>query len=305
MKPRHLSFYARITLLGVVAVVMTACTSAPHYHDPDRYYSSRVVYYDYWYYPAIGAYYDPRARTYIYYEHDHWIRARALPQRIRPYVGNHVTVRSSHDRPYEEHYRHWEKHQPERYRERDLSHRGQDAWIGAPHYRRPQPDRDDRPINSRDRDRNDSDRWREAERGTRSDPSRYREPPKIYPLQTQAARREDAPRHREPPAGKASIKREERGREPKTGREESRDQYQSVEAGCDNERVRKHERRRSSTEKPEQSWAPDSCGRLPEGLSQAALDRYEPPTKRAPYKRDDMMYQWENRKADAQLRYRE
>lgn len=93
MQSRHLSIYARITLLAAVAGVMTACTSTTYYHDSDpyyedsdryyhdsdRYYSPGSVHYDYWYYPEIGAYYNPRTRIYIYYEHDHWIRARALP----------------------------------------------------------------------------------------------------------------------------------------------------------------------------------------------------------------------------------
>ena len=214
MKSYHLSTSARIALIATVAAVMTACTSAPGYYDPGPYYLPRVVYYDYWYYPAIGAYYDPVAHIYIYHEHNHWIRARTLPPRIRPYLGQHVTVRSPHDRPYEEHHRHREQHQPERYRKRDPVHHGADAWIGAPRQQSPQRERDDRRIERHDRDRNVNDRRREPERGTGPVP----------------------PRYREPAASTAPIKREDKTHQPETSRGESREQYRSGDVRRNNER---------------------------------------------------------------------
>ena len=191
MKSHCLSTYTRIALVAAVAGVMTACASAPHYYDPDPYYSPRAVYYDYWYYPAIGGYYDPRARIYIYYEHNHWIRARALPTHVRPYLGHHVTVRSPHERPYEENPRHREHYLPERYRKPDPAHRGDHAWIGAPRQPSPQRDHDNRRTESGDRDRNGKDRGHKPERGAVPVPPQYREPDVKYPRQAPDTRLKD------------------------------------------------------------------------------------------------------------------
>jgi hypothetical protein len=132
MQSHRFSTFARIVLVAVVAGAITACAPVRDYHEPVVYYSPRPLYYDYWYYPAIGSYYDPRARTHIYLQHGHWIRARELPARVRPYLGRYVTIRSSHERPYEEHLRHREKYIRERYRAKLADQRDHDVWIGAP-----------------------------------------------------------------------------------------------------------------------------------------------------------------------------
>ena len=277
MKSHRLSTYTRIALIAAIAGVMTACVSNPHYYDRDPYYSTRVTYYDYWYYPAIGAYYDPHARIYIYYEHDHWIRARALPPRMRTHLGHYVTVRSPHDRPYEEHHRHRQQYQPERYREREHNHRGDDAWIGAPHQQSPQRDRYDRRIESRDPDRNGKDRRHAPERGAVSVPPRYREPDVKYPRQNPDTRPKDFPRHREPPASTAPIQREDKWRQPEIRRERSPGQYRT----------------------------PDSRGQHTQTPPQAAPGHREQPTRTAPAKQDDKRHQREKQKEDTKHRNRE
>ncbi len=304
MKSHHLSIYVRITLIAVITGVMTACATDPHYHDPAPYYLPRVVYYDYWYYPAIGAYYDPREHIYIYYEHNQWIRARALPHRIRPYLGHHVTVHSPNDRPYEVHHRHRGQHQPERYRERDPAH-VYDTWIGAPYHQSPQHVPDDRRRESHDRDRNGNDQRHEPERGTVPVPPRNREPDMKYQRQAPDPRPKDAPRHREPPASTAPIKRDDKWRQPQIRKEKSREQYRSGDVRRNSERMKDHDRSGSSTRRPGQIRAPDSREQLPKKPPQTAPGHREPPTKTVPIKRDDKRHQRENRKEDTQHRHRE
>lgn len=145
MRAPPLSTSARILILTAAALVLTACAHGrdDYYYAPAPYYGSGVTHYDYWYYPAIGCYYDPHARVYLYYEHDRWVRARALPPRLRPHLGAHVTVRVPHDRPYEEHQRHRERYKPERYRDTVPYDRDGDVWLGPPR-REPSPRYDDR-----------------------------------------------------------------------------------------------------------------------------------------------------------------
>jgi len=186
MTAPRLSIYVRLALVAAAVGNLSGCVApgghyepAPYYAAPGDYYGGYYGdYYDYWYYPAIGSYYDPRARLYMYYEHDHWIRSHALPPHYRPYLGNHVTVRSPHDRPYEDHYRHRERYTPERYKsDRNENgpsvRKGEDVWIGAPRRPTPDRDRDDRRPdksnwdngnrNNGDRDRNGSDQNRDRD----------------------------------------------------------------------------------------------------------------------------------------------
>ena len=279
MKSHRLSTYARITLIAVVAVVMTACATSPGYYEPDPYYSPRLAYYDYWYYPAIGAYYDPGARIYIYYEDNHWIRTRALPSRMRPYLGRHVTLRSPHDRPYEQHHRHRQRYQPERYRERDPAHHGDVPWIGTPRQQNPQRDRNDRRSEDHDRDRNGNDRRREPERGAVPVPLRPREPP----------------------TSTAPIKR---GRQAEIRREESREQDRRGDIRRNKGHMKDLDRTGPNTGQPRQYRAPDSRRQSSKTPPQAVPGHRSPPTKSVPVKRDEKRQQRQNRKEETQHLYR-
>lgn len=305
MNTHHLPTYARIALIAAVAGLMTACATTTRYYDPNPYHSPRVVYYDYWYYPAIGAYYDPHSHIYIYYEHDHWIRARALPHRMRPHLGHHVTVRSPHDRPYEAHHRHRQEYRPERYRERDHTHHGDNAWIGAPRDRNPLHDRDVRRIESHERDRNGKDRRHEPERGAVAVPPRYREPGVKYPRHTPDNRPKDTPRDREPPAITAPVKQHEKWRQPEIRREKSREPYRSGNVRRDNERRKDHARPGSSAGQSRQHRIPDSRGQQPKTPSKSAPDHRKPTSRTLPTKQDDKGHQRKNRKEDRQHRHRE
>ncbi len=133
----RLSNYVRIALVAAAAGVMTACAPVRDHAGPPGHHSARVLYQDYWYYPAIGAYYDPRVRIYIYYEHNHWVRARNLPVHLHTYTGRHVIVHSRHERPYEEHRRHRERYAPARYapepeKKSPQARRARDLWVGEP-----------------------------------------------------------------------------------------------------------------------------------------------------------------------------
>lgn len=197
MTSSRVSIWARLTLLAAAAVGLQACAPTGYYSGADGYYSGSDAYYapdagyygnyygdyrgdsyagytgdydDYWYYPAVGAYYDPRVSIYYYYEHNTWITARELPRHYRPHLGRHVVVRSPHDRPYAEHHRHRDRHAPDRYREAryDRPDRQDDVWIGAP--RRDRPERDRHDVRDDRNDRADrKDRNYRNERNERND----------------------------------------------------------------------------------------------------------------------------------------
>lgn len=160
MKKFPLSTFSRTAMVAVAAVILTACVHVRDGHyEPTPHYPPQAVYYDYWYYPAIGCYFDIRTNYYIYFEHDRWIRVRVLPPHLRPYLGRHEIIRSPHQRPYAEHQRHQDQYPPERYKKTKPGEKGDDAWVGPPRTHIPDRDRRDR---SRDQDRNGGDMRRDG-----------------------------------------------------------------------------------------------------------------------------------------------
>lgn len=196
MKLHRLSIYARTMLVIMSAGVVMACVPVRDAYESDGYPSPRAQYYDYWYYPAIGSYYDPRTRIYIYAEHDHWIRGPVLPARLQTGLGRHVIVHSPHARPYEAYRLHRqqyapEQYRPERHKEPQPSARGSDR---APRERIQQRKRDDQPTpDNRGRPGNGSGHDTKG----RSDPGlpRHRIP------QPSDRRPENVPSHSPQPAG--------------------------------------------------------------------------------------------------------
>lgn len=186
MTTQRFSLYARLALAAVAAGAISACAPTRQYYEPARYYgepagdyyapdreyyapdreyyapapqySAPQAYYgeyrDYWYYPAIETYYDPRVSIYIYQEHNHWVSARALPPHLRPRLGHHVTVRSPHDRPYADHHRHRERYASGR---RDPERYDADRHDGKRYKKTP-------PVRTRDNGRYDAPRQPLAER---------------------------------------------------------------------------------------------------------------------------------------------
>lgn len=260
MNSHHLSTYARIALVATAVGFMAACAPVQHRPGSAPYYAPRVMYFDYWYYPAIGAYYDPRARIYIYFQHDHWIHARALPPHVRPYIGSHVIVRSPNQRPYQEYSRHREQYLPERYRKPDPAHRGKDIWIGPTRQPIPQRDRDDQRKDTRDQSRNGKDLGRDPKRGSGPVPPQYRAPVIRVPLQAPNSRPQDAPRYRESPAIAVPGEREDKGRQQEIRSEKLREQ---------NRRTRPHNQQQPAKTQP-----------------QVVPGRHEPPASAAPDKQD-------------------
>lgn len=219
-----LSNSARIAILAAAALTLTACAHGrdDHYSTPAPYHRSGVTYHDYWYYPALGCYYDPHARVYLYYERDRWLRARALPPHLRPRLGAHVTVRAPHDRPYEEHHRHRERYKPERYRDAAPYDRDGDVWLGPPR-REPSPRYDDRRHqDARDPHRRPPAGVRDDDRRPDSTPA-----PRDHRDSNQDDRRMPPVRNRQmpdgerPPAAAAPAKRENAARERELRQEQS------------------------------------------------------------------------------------
>jgi hypothetical protein len=172
MKSRLHSICARTALAATVVLAVAACAHDPYgYYAPAPHHSRYVTYYDYWYYPAIGSYYDPRSHVYIYFEGGRWTHARALPPRLRPHLGRHVTIHSPHERPYEEHHRHREQYRPERYRPEAPGDRPRDIWLDAPRREPPQRDhdRDDRRHDDDGRDRSPRESARDRDHDHKGD----------------------------------------------------------------------------------------------------------------------------------------
>lgn len=220
MKSHFASIYARTVFVAMALVGTTGCVYGPSgYYVREPYDSPYVSSYDYWYYPAIGSYYDPRSRVYIYYEHDHWIHAPSLPRHLRPHRGRHVTIHSPHNRPYDEHHRHREHYRPERYRLTVPGDQTRDIWLGAP---RREPGRRDHDRDDRRHDDGERDRIRKApardrdhggDRGLGPVKREYREQRGEYQRQPTATRRQEAPGRREPPAHAAPVRQENKARE--------------------------------------------------------------------------------------------
>lgn len=229
MQSHPVSTFARIALVAVVAGAIMACAPVRDHREPAVYYSPRPLYYDYWYYPAIGSYYDPRARVYIYFEQGHWIRARELPVRVRPYLGHYVTIRSSHERPYEEHLRHREQYAPERYRAKEPAGRDHDVWIGVPNPPVRSRERDQRRIEPSDRDRQGRDLRHQPERGSMPSTLPQRAPATgggRQPAKTHAGGRPD---HRQS-AGTAAPVTPKAGHAPAARQEPARDRDRDANA---------------------------------------------------------------------------
>lgn len=199
----------RLALLAGAAVGLSGCAShPPHDYPRERvYYEPYGDYYDYLYYPAIGAYYDPRIRIYFYYEHNRWIRTRSLPPHCRPYLDRHVTVRSPRDRPYADHDRHREHYAPERYRKPvDKGHntrRLDNVWVGVP---RPPAKTYERKDSYKDNGYRDGDRTPRAHE---------REPARIAPPVQQRETERERKTHEE--------SERNRSREPEQWRQQDQD----------------------------------------------------------------------------------
>lgn len=214
MHSHPLSSYARIVVVVTAAVVLSACAHGPDYHRPAPSYESRATYYNYRYYPEADYYYDTRARVYIYYEHNHWVRARSLPPRMRSHSGRHVDIRSPHERPYEDRRHHREQYAPDRHRsERSNNMKPDDRRpISRPHAEHrdmPNRDRYDSHKESKHRDRNGNEQARERnpeQRHSTQSPQRDQRP---APITSPAHSERRAERREAPPARAAIVKKEE------------------------------------------------------------------------------------------------
>ncbi|MBU1193175.1 MAG: hypothetical protein KKE76_15895 [Gammaproteobacteria bacterium] len=222
MHTYSLSSYARIVIVATAAVVLSACAHAPAHYQPAPSYESRATYYDYRYYPEADCYYDTRARVYIYYEQDHWVRARSLPSRMRPHLGRHVDIRSPHDRPYEDRRRHPEQYAPDRHRSEHYNNMtpGDRRSISQPqteHRDKPSHGRYDSRKETKTRDRDSKEQARErspAQRHYSESTQRGQRPA----AKTSPAHAEHSAERREPPLASAAIVKKEELRHERSNR---------------------------------------------------------------------------------------
>jgi hypothetical protein len=80
--------------------------------------------YHYWYYPALGVYYDYNAHVYFYLEGGTWVRVGHLPRRFH-HLGRHEIVESERGRPWARYDAHRAKYPPGQLRKDDRG-RGSD-----------------------------------------------------------------------------------------------------------------------------------------------------------------------------------
>lgn len=237
MNSLPLSTYARIAFVTMAAVVLSACAHVRDDYRPAPRYESRVTYYDYRYYLEADCYYDTRTRVYIYFEHDHWVRARALPPRMRSHLGRHVNIRSPHDRPYEDLRRHREqyapdRHKSERYNKLEPDHRDRGIRNDAPRRDISERGNNDSRNYTENRDRNGQDQSRSYTRdrstGTnqrhQSAPAQEQQRSKSGPIRHQAI------------VNKAPAKQDDNTRERDSHKEESRDRNRDEDQRRSNNR---------------------------------------------------------------------
>ena len=76
--------------------------------------SYREPWYDYYYYPSAGVYFNDRTGYYYHHDHGRWNHVRRLPRHIRIYDDDRVHLRMRGDRPYLYHNEHRRKYKGHR-----------------------------------------------------------------------------------------------------------------------------------------------------------------------------------------------
>lgn len=243
MNSLPLSTYARIAFVTTAAVVLSACAHVRDDYRPAPRYESRVTYYDYRYYPEADYYYDTRTRIYIYFEHDHWVRARALPPRMRSHLGRHVNIRSPHDRPYEDVRRHREQYAPDRHKQEHYNkvepdRRGRDIRNDAPRSDILKHERNDSRNYADRRNRNGQDQDHSSTHGrsTGTDQRHQSAPAQEQQRSESKSRSTSRPERHEAPVGKVPTKQDDKTRRRESHNEETRDRNRDEDQRRSNNR---------------------------------------------------------------------
>lgn len=66
--------------------------------------------YDYYYYPSVGVYFNYRTGYYYHHDRGRWNHVRRLPRHINIYPQDRVHLRMRSDRPYLKHHEHQRKY---------------------------------------------------------------------------------------------------------------------------------------------------------------------------------------------------
>ena len=99
------------SLAFIFVIGLGACVYDPHYKGP----SARVHaphFYDYYYYPNVGVYFDLSLGYYYYRPGKYWARVRVLPKHIYLDHRYRKSLHMEHKTPYVKHPEHRKKYRP-------------------------------------------------------------------------------------------------------------------------------------------------------------------------------------------------
>lgn len=106
----------RLALAALLLAGLSACVVVPaDYETAPHYHHGPVVWYDYWYYPHVGIYFDVHRSLYFYYVDGRWVSTRILPRHYHGRLGDRIKLRLKDKRPYVRHREHVKKYPGRKY----------------------------------------------------------------------------------------------------------------------------------------------------------------------------------------------
>jgi hypothetical protein len=110
---RRLGRRFRLMVFAGALAGVTGCAYDPVYYGPPAFSGDyRVHYYDYYYYPNVGVYFQFSSGYYYYRDHSRWVRSRVLPKRILIDPSSRVRIRVDSDKPYTKYPEHHRRYHP-------------------------------------------------------------------------------------------------------------------------------------------------------------------------------------------------
>ena len=106
--------FISIVIVAIVLVVAVhGCVYDPVYYGPPSYSEYHPHYYDYYYYPSAGVYFQFTTGYYYYRGHDRWVRVRKLPPNVYIDPRDRVQIRIDSEKPYLRHDEHARRFKPD------------------------------------------------------------------------------------------------------------------------------------------------------------------------------------------------
>ena len=90
-------------ILATVLIALNGCVYDPVYYGPPSYTEYHPDFYDYYYYPSVGVYFQFTTGYYYYRSRDIWVQTRQLPPNIYIDPRDRITIRIESDKPYLRH----------------------------------------------------------------------------------------------------------------------------------------------------------------------------------------------------------